>query len=213
MRILLVGWLISFLGSLPLGTMNIAAIRIAVYDGRMNAFMYASGSLLAELLYVHLVLVAMSWVQSQHKLFRFLEWITLLIIIALAFGSIIAATRSVDGVDLYGDHTPHPFFWGLLLSITNPLHIPFWLGWTTILVNKKVLPPVKRHYRFYMTGIAIGTINGFAVFIYGGRYFAQQLKEHQQVMSAVVGMILLVTAAVQGYKIVNRAGNAMYKSR
>lgn len=211
-RALLVGLLVSFLGSLPLGTMNIAAIRIAVYDGTANAFIYSFGSLLAELLYVRLVLVAMHWVRTQYKLFRFLEWVTLLVIVALALGSLIAAIKPAGDINVYEGHVSHPFIWGLLISITNPLHIPFWLGWTTVLVNKNMLPATKSAYRFYMIGIGVGTITGFMVFIYGGKYFAHQLKEHQQVMSAVIGLVLLVTACIQAYKMATRPEKVLYKN-
>lgn len=110
----LVGLTVSFLGSLPFGTMNIAAIRIAVYDGTTNALIYSFGSLLAELLYVRLVLMAMNWIRTQYKLFRLLEWVTLLIITALALGSLIAATKITGDINLYGDHVPHPFSWGVV---------------------------------------------------------------------------------------------------
>ena len=50
------GMVISFLGSLPLGTINIVATQIAVSRGQGAALLYSSGSLLVELLYVSIVL-------------------------------------------------------------------------------------------------------------------------------------------------------------
>jgi diacylglycerol kinase family enzyme len=37
------GMVVSFLGSLPLGTLNVAAMQISVQEGIKNAFYYSGG--------------------------------------------------------------------------------------------------------------------------------------------------------------------------
>ena len=83
--------LVSFLGSLPLGTLNIAAMQISVSDGITRALLFSAGSLTAEIIYVRLSLVAMDWVRKQEKIFKILEWVTLVVVIALACSSFYAA--------------------------------------------------------------------------------------------------------------------------
>src|SRR6476620_7582685 len=94
MRVFFTGLLISFLGSLPLGTLNIAAMQIAISDGYRPAILFSLGSLTAEMVYVRLSLIAMDWVTKQKKLFRILEWVTLVIVVALAVSSFYAALHS-----------------------------------------------------------------------------------------------------------------------
>src|SRR6187549_3140647 len=91
LRIFLTGLFISFLGSLPLGTLNIAAMQISISDGLQPAILFSLGSLTAEMVYVRLSLIAMDWVRKQQKLFKILEWLTLLIVLALAITSFYAA--------------------------------------------------------------------------------------------------------------------------
>src|SRR5258705_13688078 len=93
LKIFFWGMLISFLGSLPLGTMNVMATNISVKDGVTAAMIYATGSMLVEIIYVRIALVTMSWVARQQKVFRFFEWLTLLLILGLAIGSFVAAFR------------------------------------------------------------------------------------------------------------------------
>ena len=69
---------VSFIGSLPLGTLNIAAMQISVSDGVMAAMLFCVGSLLVEIIYVRISLVAMDWIRKQEKLLKALEWVTLL---------------------------------------------------------------------------------------------------------------------------------------
>ena len=126
-RIFLTGLFISFLGSLPLGTLNIAAMQIAISDGIQPAFLFSLGSLTAEVVYVRLSLMAMDWVRKQRKLFRILEWITLLIIIALAVSSFYAAVTPQVHENVILSSTLHRYFLGLIMSALNPVQIPFGL--------------------------------------------------------------------------------------
>jgi threonine/homoserine/homoserine lactone efflux protein len=66
-RIFCVGLGISFLGTLPLGTLNVAAMQIAVTDGIRPAIGFSLGALLVEICYVRLSLVAMDWVRSRRS--------------------------------------------------------------------------------------------------------------------------------------------------
>ena len=83
-RIFFTGMMVSFLGSLPLGTLNVAVMQISISEGLKAAVLFSLGSLTAEIVYVRLSLVAMDWVRKQQKLFKILEWLTLLIVVALA---------------------------------------------------------------------------------------------------------------------------------
>src|SRR5690606_6919905 len=94
-RILIVGLLISFLGSLPLGTLNIAAMQISITDGVRPAMYFILGALLVEIIYVRISLVAMNQVLKHKLLFRWLEWAAILIIVALAVSSFVAAADPV----------------------------------------------------------------------------------------------------------------------
>ena len=91
LRIFITGMFISFLGSLPLGTLNVATMQISISDGVLAAFLFSSGTLTGEVIYVRLSLIAMDWIRKQQKLFKILEWVTLFIVIALAISSFYAA--------------------------------------------------------------------------------------------------------------------------
>ena len=213
LKVFLTGLLISFLGSLPLGTMNVAAIHIAVQDGLYAAMLFSTGAVLIEITYVRIALVAMGWIAVQHKLFKLFEWLTVLLLLALAAGSFIAAVRMSGIGKALPVHTNHPFLLGILLSATNPLHISFWFGWSTILLNKHILLPRNADYNIYVAGIGIGSLMGFCVFIFGGNYLVNQLKANQDILNWIIGGILLITAFIQLYKIVSKPSALNLRNR
>ena len=201
-KIFFTGMLVSFLGSLPLGTLNVAAMQISVTDGIRAAMLFSLGSLTAEIVYVRLSLVAMDWVRKQEKIFKILEWVTLVIVIALAVSSFYAALHPSETKNaiLSKSTLPH-FILGLVMSAVNPVQIPFWFGWSTILFTKKILLPRQDHYNTYIIGIGIGTFVGNCVFIFGGQLIANKISNNQHILNWVIGGIFAITAVVQLWRI------------
>ncbi|MBI1342617.1 MAG: lysine transporter LysE [Terrimonas sp.] len=200
-KVFFVGMLVSFLGSLPLGTLNVAAMQISVSDGISPALWFSLGSLTAEIVYVRLSLVAMDWVRKQEKIFRALEWITVLIVTALAISSFYAALHPSVGQNVILSSTLHRFWLGLTMSALNPVQIPFWFGWSTVLFTKNILQPKNSHYNIYIMGIGLGTLLGNSVFIFGGQVIADRLKNNQHILNWVIGGIFSVTALIQLWRI------------
>lgn len=207
------GWglLISFLGSLPLGTLNVAAMQIGIQESIANAMYFSFGSLLVEMIYVRISLVGIDWVRKQEKLMKAMEWITLVIIIALAAGSFIAAMR--DGAtekNVILQNNMHRFLLGMFMCAINPVQIPFWFGWSTVLFSKKILEPRQSHYNIYITGIGLGTLAGNAVFIFGGKWLVQRIANSQEYLNWVIGSIFAITAIIQAIKMI-RHKDAVHK--
>ncbi|MEJ7675315.1 MAG: LysE family transporter [Chitinophagaceae bacterium] len=92
-RVFYWGMIISFLGSLPMGTLNILAMKISVEEGIRNAIYFSFGSLLTEMIYVRLSACGCKLDTQTKKLFQWLEWITLFIVVALAIGSFMTAIK------------------------------------------------------------------------------------------------------------------------
>lgn len=192
--------LVSFLGSLPLGTLNIAAMQISISDGVRSALLFSSGSLLTEIIYVRLSLVAMDWVRKQERIFKILEWLTLVIVLALAVSSFYAALiPSVEKNVVLSSAMPK-FLLGISMCAINPVQIPFWFGWSTVLFTKKILLPRNDHYNTYIIGIGLGTLFGNFVFIFGGQLIASKISNNQHILNWIIGGIFLITALIQAWK-------------
>lgn len=206
LRIFFTGMFISFLGSLPLGTLNVAAAQISLSDGLLPALYFILGALIAEILYVRLSLIAMDWVRRQARLLRMLEWVTLFIVLALSLSSFYAASHPQVEKNVILSASIHRFWLGLIMSALNPVQIPFWFGWSTVLFTKKILKPIPSHYNLYVSGIALGTILGSLVFVFGGRLLGEYLDGNSPVLHWVVGGIFALTALLQAVKMIRHRG-------
>lgn len=211
-RVFFWGMLISFAGSLPLGSMNVASIQIAVRDGSNAALIYSFGSMVVELIYVRIIIEAMIWVYKQAKVFKLLGWVTIVILLSMAVASFTAASQMSGLGSALPEFSNNHFLYGALLSAFNPLHFIFWFGWSTVLLNKGILIPGNANYNFYVAGIGVGTIAGFMVFIFGGNYLVSAIKDKQYIMNWVIGGVLLITAIIQLYKIIHKSTLVSYRN-
>src|SRR6476619_550143 len=162
------------------------------------------GSLLVEMIYVRLSLVGMDWISKQEKIFKILEWVTLAIVVALAISSFHAALHPKTGKNIILSSTLPRFVLGATMCAVNPVQIPFWFGWSTVLFTKKVLLPKNSHYNLYIIGIGIGTFIGNCVFIFVGQLIAEKLRSNQNILNWVIGGILSITAVIQVWRIVTK---------
>ena len=201
-KIFLWGLLVSFLGSLPLGTLNVAAMQIGIQESVKDALLFSLGSLLVEMIYVRISLVGIDWIRKQNKIMKAMEWITLAIILALATGSFIAASNGENSKNVILLNNMHRFVLGMMMCAINPVQIPFWFGWSTVLFSKKILKPISSHYNLYIVGIGLGTLAGNCVFIFGGKLLVQKIDNSQQYINWAIGGIFTITAIVQLIKMI-----------
>jgi threonine/homoserine/homoserine lactone efflux protein len=195
------GMIVSFLGSLPLGTLNVAAMQISVQESIQHAIYFSLGSLLTEMIYVRISLVGINWIRKRKVLLKWMEWIALAIVLALAVGSFIAATHEHHAKNVMLNNNMNRFVLGFLLSAISPMQIPFWFGWSTVLFSKNILQPKSSYYNFYIVGIGLGTLLGNCVFIFGGKYIVEKLNANQSILNWVIGGIFSATAIIMFIRI------------
>lgn len=197
-----VGFLISFLGTLPLGTLNVAAMQIAHKENIRAGIKFSLGVALVEVIYLRMSLKGMGWVIEHHRLFYWLGWVTVAMLLALAFFTFRAAYHPHQDKNVLLNNGMNRFLLGATMSALNPVQIPFWFGWSTYLLTNRVLLPKAIEFNFFTVGGGIGTLAGLAVFIWGGNFIIQKLNANQKKLDIFIGCIFLLTAFIQTYKIV-----------
>lgn len=202
------GFGISLLGTLPLGTLNIAAMQVSVTQGLLQGVWFSFGVALVEVIYVRISLVGIHWIQQHSRLLRLMDWVAFVIVLALSISTFVAASNTVGNKNIILATGLPNFVLGFVMSALNPLQIPFWFGWSTVLFTKKILIPKPKYYNWYTTGIGAGTLAGLAVFVWGGRLLVSALNVHQQIINYVLGSVFLATAIIQLVKILRHKGLA-----
>lgn len=195
-KVFFVGMLISLVGTLSPSPLNLTAMQISVHESVRLAMYFSLGTILSEIIYVRLCLVGVHWMQKQKKLFKWLEWVTFALIVALAIGSFIAASKAHPAQNVVLDNNLNRFLLGVIMSALTPMHIPFWLGWSTVLFTKKILKANNTNYYIYIIGIGIGTFLANCLYIYSGKYIVTILNSNQNRLNLLLGVIFSITALI-----------------
>lgn len=199
--ILFIGWLVSFLGQLPLGTMSITATQIAVQENFNNAWKYSIGVALVEIIYLRLVLSGVDWILQHQLFFLILGWLTVVVFLVLGTLSFIAAQKQSENKKaLLLNNKLDRFLLGASMSALNPAQIPFWFIWSSYLMQIKVLQQEFSEYNFFTIGCGIGTIIGLVVYMYGGNWLITKMKTSNKTLNTVMGIIFIIAAIAQLYR-------------
>lgn len=202
-KVFFTGMFISFLGSLPLGSLNVSAMQVAIEENIKNAIRFSLGVALVEILYVRLSLTGMDWVIVHEQLFYILEWITVFLFLVLAITSFIAASKnSGKKKNILLSNTMNRFWLGFTMSAVNPVQIPFWFIWSTYLLSNKILLPTEWQFNVYTIGIGIGTLSGLALFVFAGRWMVKKINAGHRVINLAVGIVFLLSSTIQLYRVV-----------
>lgn len=185
------GLLISFLGTLPLGTLNVTAFQIAASQNVNEALSFASAVIFVELIVVLITLYGANKINLNSKLFVFILPVGIFLSTHLAILSFANAFnhQSVEQNSYLFPMIRSSFALGLLLSAINPMHFPFWMTWNSVLISKKTLSNDKGIYPSYVTGIGLGSIAGLLIFIFAGKIIVQTYQQYSFIISFIMGFL------------------------
>ena len=194
--------IISFLGQLPFGNMNLTATQLAVQESYANAWKYSIGIVLIEMIYLRLALTAMDWVVKQHLVFVIMSWLTVAVFLALGIISLVLAPKQTkEKKGLLLNNKLNRFVLGVTVSLINPAQIPFWFIWSTYFINNKILLTTALYFNLFTAGAAIGSIAGLALYIHGGKWIISKMKASNKQLNIFMGIVFIIASIFQLYNI------------
>ncbi|MFM7671783.1 MAG: LysE family transporter [Bacteroidota bacterium] len=204
-KVFLAGFVVSFLGSLPLGTTNVMVMQLSLERGIDQALQFSLGSLTVELIYVRISLYAVNWLHKRKVIMRYLNLITLLILVLLTYESFHSALNPSATSPIQISSALPPLLFGMFLCSISTGQIPFWLGWSTILMERNILRPRGGTYWNYLLGIGLGTLFANGLFIYGGHLAGDRFRNDPTLLHWVIGSFYLITALWQVGRMIRSA--------
>jgi len=200
LKVFFVGSLISFLGQLPLGNMNLTATQLSVQENYRNAWKYGLGIVLVEIIYLRLALTGMDWVVEHKQLFAIMGWITVIVFVVLGVLAFVMARKQTSAKKgLLLNNKMNRFLLGVVVSGINPAQIPFWFLWSTQLLNSKVLMPTTSQFNLFTAGAGLGSLAGLAVYIHGGKWIITKLKTSNRALNIFMGIVFILAGLFQLY--------------
>ena len=187
--VMLTGLVLSYLGSIPPGTLNLSVIQMGIKGQPKAALFFALASAIVEFVYAGLAVKAQQFFMANAGLADFFGWITTGMLLVMGLVNLLSrpGIKAEDRAQL----SARGGFWqGFLLSCLNPMAIPYWIAVTAALHAPGWLLITTDNLLFYLFGISAGT---FLLLLQASRLGAK-LKDLQQnhfLMYRLPGFILI----------------------
>lgn len=200
---ILVGFIVSFIGSIPLGYLNVFGFEIYTAFGIEELVLYLLGVVFVEAFVIYFTLIFANRLVNNKKLMKIIDifGVLFLLVLAYSFHSLSSGTTANQNyLDKYVSYSP--FLIGLILSSFNFLQLPFWTGWNLYLINGDYIKTEKSLKFYYLAGTLIGTFSGMMALAYFLHSLSQTTDSFSKyMMPVIIPSFFIFLAIVQGYKV------------
>jgi len=199
---ILVGFSISFIGSIPLGFLNIVGYDVYKKFGLNETIFYLLGIISIEFFVIYFTLLFANQLMNNKKLIKFIEGFSVVFMFLLAyifFTSGNAKPTDQTVLEKYVDYSPYVV--GVILSCLNFIQIPFWTGWNLYLLNAKYIEVSKTRKYFYIFGTSVGTFTGMLALILSLNFLTNQTDFlSKYLMKFIIPLVFIFLGTLQAVK-------------
>jgi len=188
-QVFLVGLIFSFLGSIPPGTLNLAVLQLGMEHKIKTAIRFSLAVAIIEYPYAWIAVVFEDWVTSSPLIIDNFPLITAVVMIVIGAFTLWSARKPSE---LSVRFNESGFRRGIILSILNPMAIPFWIGVTAYLKAQGWVDlSTQSLLHSYVFGTSVGVIILLVLFTFLAKRLAHYIKDNRYV-KLVPGFTLLV---------------------
>jgi hypothetical protein len=200
---LILGFLISLMGSLPLGYINIISLQVLLEQGNWASLSFILGIVSIQYLVLKTINKVAGWLVNQEKLLQFIDVFTILFLftIALYFMTNIANDKKIS-LSLF-KLAQYPFLLAVFLNLLNFIQWPYWSGIYIYLFRTAKLDSQNSTNGIFILGAIMGTSLGMFLFAHIGQFLivANQIKISAY-LNPVFMILFLFLAVVQTVKFI-----------
>jgi threonine/homoserine/homoserine lactone efflux protein len=182
------GFAMSFVGSIPPGTLNLTVLQLGLEHKMKIAMRFAVAAALVEYPYAWIAIRFQDLILRSPGMLANIEIISALLLIILGVTNLIAAGKSAQVLSRISNSG---FRRGVVLSILNPMALPFWIGVTAYLKSMNVIflgSEVEVHS--YLLGITLGAFVLLLVVAYSAKKMERVFRGNS-IVKRIPGITLL----------------------
>ena len=186
--VFVVGFFFSFIGSIPPGTLNLCVLQLGLEKKINIALRFSLAVAIIEYPYAWIGVEFEHWITDFPGIIDNFQLITAVVMLVLGALTIWSSSAPVKAIERFNKSG---FRRGIVLSILNPMAIPFWIGITAYLKAQGWLSfPDKIHLHLYVLGTAFGVMALLILFTYLANKFAGYIQNNK-IVKLVPGVTLL----------------------
>lgn len=193
-----IAFTISFLGSIPVGVLNLTIVDIGLRKSFKQVLLFAAASALVEYGQGFLALKFSSLFETNQHLEFYIDLIATPVFFILGIIYLRKHGQPPKQKEAISD-----FKKGLLLSIVNPLAIPFWVVWGTVGLGNGWLTMSNWSIAVFTLGISMGTFVTLLLYGLAAKPIIEKIEIVNQRINQIIGWVLIILGVVQVFKLLD----------
>jgi threonine/homoserine/homoserine lactone efflux protein len=185
----LLAFFFSFIGTIPPGTINLTCVQLGLERKIGIAWRFAITASIMEYPYAWIAVEFAEWITSSPMVVENMQLITAIVMAVL--GILTLWTPSTPST-LTTKISESGFLRAFILSVLNPLAIPFWVG-TTAYLNSlhwiELSTPLRLHS--YLVGVCLGTFAILIILVYLAKKIGAQFTQNKW-LHRIPGIALII---------------------
>jgi threonine/homoserine/homoserine lactone efflux protein len=174
LQVFLAGTIFSFIGSIPPGTLNITVLQLGLEKKKNIALRFALAVAIVEYPYAWIAVAFEGWLTSSPVIIENFQLITAILMTAFGIFTIWGARKPSN---LSVKFNESGFRRGIILSLLNPMAIPYWMGATAYFKAQGWIDlSTNGLIHSYVFGTSVGAMLLLTLFV----FMATRLAPHVQ---------------------------------
>lgn len=198
-----VGFLVSFIGSIPLGYLNVIGFEIYSELGFYSLVLFLLGVVFVEMFVIYFTLVFAKQLITNKKLMKIIDFFAIFFLLILSYSFYSSSKQTTEYQGILENYAMYsPFLIGVFLSAINFLQLPFWTGWNVYLVNGNYISIVNKLKLYYIAGTLVGTFMGMLSLVLILNTLTKNTASFSKyVIPVVIPSFFVILAVVQMVKV------------
>ncbi len=190
MLVFLVAFIVSYLGSIPPGTINISTMQLSIQGKRRAAVFLSLAASLVEFVYAGITVRFQLFLSESEWFTDHFYVITAVPMLILGVANLWTSSNTKSFLTRVKASGRSGFKRGLVLGLLNPLTLPYWLTVTAYLQTHNLISLEGSLFWYYLIGISVGTFLLMISIIMLGRKFSN-IADNQFLVHRLPGLIFI----------------------
>ncbi|MCX8490230.1 MAG: LysE family transporter [Cyclobacteriaceae bacterium] len=188
LQVFLTGLVFSFVGSIPPGTLNVTVLQLGLDKKTSVALRFALAVAIIEYPYAWMAVAFEDWLTSSPLIIENFQLITAIVMTVLGLFTLWTSRKASTFSVKFSESG---FRRGIILSLLNPMAIPYWMGATAYFKAQGWVDLSTQGFvHSYVFGTSVGAMLLLTLFI----FLANRLSRYVQqniVIKMLPGIIML----------------------
>lgn len=199
---LLIGFALSFIGSIPVGMINMTVADTAIKHGLKAGLWMGLGAASVEF-FQSFIAIKFTYFFSKNPSFDFyFNVVALIIFLTLAVYYLFVLKPAPPQQTTPSKQMMDPFFKGILVSSMNVLAFPYWIFYGAYLSSNGWLIIDNNSLFFLCLGVLLGAFGVFFLFAKMGTWIINRGPQLIQYVNRSIGFIFIAFSCFQLWKLI-----------